>query len=180
MSRAPGAVADGGVVEATRGKFLVSTDRTILDLDVIHPFLSERSYWARAIPRATVERAIAGALPFGLYEREFEGDRRAGERLNQVGFARVISDRATFAYLSDVFVLESHRRQGLSKWLVATILAHPDLQGLRRWTLATADAHDLYRQFGFVPLGEPERFMEILVRDIYTKTPSRLRENPVR
>jgi GNAT superfamily N-acetyltransferase len=103
-----------------------------------------------------VDRAIENSLSFGLYE---------GDRL--IGFARVISDNATFAYLSDVFVLESHRRRGLATWFMETVLAHPHLQGIRRWMLATADAHGLYRKVGFTPLSRPERIMEKLLADPY-------------
>lgn len=127
----------------------ISDDPARLDLNVIHRYLSEESYWAQRIPRALVERAVAHSLCFGVY---------AGAE--QVGFARVVSDRATFAYLADVFVLPAHRGQELSKRLMAAITAHPELQGLRRWMLATADAHGLYRQHGFAALAKPDRFME--------------------
>jgi GNAT superfamily N-acetyltransferase len=127
----------------------ISTDPARLQPAAIHAYLT-RSYWAPGIPRAVVDRAIAGALCFGVY---------AGDA--QVGFARVITDKATFAYLSDVYVLEEHRGQGLSKRLLAAIQAHPELQGLRRFLLATADAQGLYAQFGFRPLQTPERMMEI-------------------
>ncbi len=138
----------------------VDTDQSRLDLKTIHEFLTN-SYWARGIPIEVVERSIRGSLCFGLYD----GDQ-------QVGFARVISDCATFAYLADVFVLESHRGRGLGKMLMASILAHPSLQGLRRWLLATRDAHDLYAQFGFAPLAAPERFMERHARDVYASQDS--------
>jgi GNAT superfamily N-acetyltransferase len=133
----------------------VTTDRSRLDLDVIHGFLTA-SYWAQGIPRETVARAIEHSLCFGA----FDGGR-------QVGFARVISDRATYAYVSDVFALESHRGRGVGKSLMAAIMAHPELQGLRRWTLATRDAHGLYRQFGFGAPAHPERQMEVLDRAPY-------------
>jgi GNAT superfamily N-acetyltransferase len=135
--------------------FVISTDRSRLDRRLIHEFL-RHSYWARDIPRETVDRSIDNALCFGLYE---------GER--QVGFARVITDYATFGYLSDVFVLDSHRERGLATWLMEAVLAHPDLQGLRRWMLATADAHGLYRKAGFTELSKPERIMEKLLPDAY-------------
>jgi GNAT superfamily N-acetyltransferase len=138
--------------------FLISDDREKLQLDVIHEFLSG-SYWARGIPRELVARSIEHALCFGLYE---------GTRL--VGFARVITDRATFAYLSDVFVLPSHRGRGLATWLAEVILGHPELQGLRRWMLATNDAHGLYRKVGFGKLAHPDRFMEIVYPDLYERT----------
>ena len=141
---------------ATNGNgIVVTTDRSRLDLDVIHGFLT-RSYWARGIPRETVARSLEHSLCFGA----FEGDR-------QVGFARVVTDRATFAYVCDVFALESARGRGVGKSLMAAIRAHPELQGLRRWTLATRDAHGLYRQFGFSAPTYPERQMEVLEKDLY-------------
>lgn len=143
----------------------VDTDPSRLDMDVIHGFLSQ-SYWARGIPRALVERAVRNSLCFGLYE---------GER--QVGFARVVTDQATFAYLADVFVVESHRGRGLSKFLVAAVVADPRLQGLRRWMLATRDAHGLYARFGFEPLAVPGRFMELHAPDVYAASGARIREN---
>ena len=126
-----------------------------LDLDMVHRYLSEESYWAEGISRELVRRSMAHSLCFGVYART-----AGGGETRQVGFARVVSDRATFAYLADVFILPAHRGRGLSKQLVAAVSAHPELQGLRRWMLATADAHGLYRQHGFTPLAEPERFME--------------------
>jgi GNAT superfamily N-acetyltransferase len=148
---------NSGVVEEERDGCLISTDPARLDLDVIHGFLSQ-AYWCEDIPRPTLERAIRNSLCFGVY-----ADGR------QVGFARVITDRATFAYLADVFILESHRRRGLSKHIMEFIMAHPDLQGLRRWSLATRDAHCLYSEFGFTPLRTPERHMEIIDLEIYKK-----------
>ncbi len=133
----------------------VDTDQNRLDLKIIHEFLTN-SYWARGVPMEIVERSIRGSLCFGLYD----GDQ-------QVGFARVISDCATFAYLADVFVVESHRGRGLGKTLMTAILAHPSLQGLRRWLLATRDAHDLYAKFGFVPMAAPDRFMERHAPNVY-------------
>jgi len=143
--------------EWRRGDFLISTDRARLDRSVIHEFLKS-SYWAPQVPRATVDRSIDNALCFGVYE---------GSR--QVGFARIISDFATFAYLADVFILESHRGRGLSVWLMETIRNHPDLQNLRRWMLATRDAHGLYRKSGFASLSHPERMMEIVDPDVYRR-----------
>jgi len=137
-------------------EYLISTESAWLDPDLIHQFLSGHSYWARVIPRDVVARSIANSLGFGVYavvSTDLAADRR------QVGFARVTTDRATFAYLADVFILPEHRGRGLSKRLMETILAHPDLQGLRRWLLATADAHALYRKFGFTPLADPDRIM---------------------
>ncbi len=141
--------------EVCQGSYLVSTDTSRLDLDLVHRFLS-RSYWADGIPRQVVARSIAHSLCFGVYEW---GD--------QVGFARVVTDRATFGYLADVFVLEGHRGRGLSTWLMRVILGHPDLQGLRRFSLVTRDAHALYARFGFAALAAPERHMEILRPDPY-------------
>ena len=139
----------------SRGQYEISTDRAKLDRPLVHETLAS-SYWADGIPQDVVDRSIENSLCFGVYEGR-----------SQVGFARVITDQATFAYLSDVVILESHRGRGLGKWLMEVILGHPDLQKLRRWTLATRDAHGLYRQFGFTPLTRPERFMEILDLDIY-------------
>jgi N-acetylglutamate synthase-like GNAT family acetyltransferase len=141
-----------------RGEFVVTTDPTRLDHDFIHGYLV-RSYWSEGIPREVVERALSNSRCFGVYEGE-----------KQVGFARVISDFATFAYLADVFILESHRARGLSKFLMECILQDPELQGLRRWTLATRDAHGLYERFGFKPLANPDRFMEIHNPDVYKKS----------
>lgn len=145
-------------MEWKRDSYTISTERGRLDRDTIHGFLRE-SYWARGIPREVVDRSIENALCFGLYDGE-----------KQVGFARVITDRATFAYLGDVFVLDSHRGRGLSKWLMEVVLGHPELQKLRRWSLATRDAHGLYERFGFRRLAHPDRLMEIVDFDIYQKT----------
>ena len=129
--------------------YTVSCDPARLDINVIHGFLSQ-SYWAKSIPRVLVEKSIRHSLCWGVYHHAA-----------QIGFARVITDKATFAYLCDVFILPEHRGKGLSKALVATILAHPDLQGLRRWMLVTADAQSLYEPFGFRAAAHPERHMEI-------------------
>ncbi len=144
------------VAECRRGEFLVSTDPSRLDLDVIYNFLTN-CYWAKGIPREVVARSIEHALCFGIYD---------GSGV-QVGFARVVSDFATVAYLGDVFVLESHRGRGLSKWMMECILQHPALQSLRRWILLTRDAHELYRKFGFTALKSPERYMELHRPDVY-------------
>src|SRR6478672_3709775 len=146
--------------EYTRGAYQISTDPVRLDLEVIHGYLT-RSYWAAGIPRATVQRSLTHSLCFGVY---------AGAE--QVGFARVISDYATFAYLADVFILETHQGRGLARWLMECIMAHPDLQGLRRWLLFTRDAHGLYRQYGFGPPAAPERIMEIRYPDVYKEAAS--------
>jgi GNAT superfamily N-acetyltransferase len=144
-------------MEWKRGEFTISTDRALLDRDAIHAFLAA-SYWAGGIPRETLDRAIENALCFGIYD----GDR-------QVGFARVVSDFATFAYLADVFVVDSHRGRGLSKWLMEVIMGHPRLQGLRRWSLATRDAHGLYARYGFRRPENPDRLMEIVDPEIYLR-----------
>lgn len=133
----------------------ITTDKSRFDIDAIHAFLV-RSYWSPGLPRAVLEKAIANSLCFGV----FSGSR-------QIGFARVTTDKATFAYLADVYVLEEYRGRGLSKRLMTTILAHPDLQGLRRFMLATRDAHDLYRQFGFRSPANPDVLMEIHRPDVY-------------
>jgi GNAT superfamily N-acetyltransferase len=140
-----------------RPPFSVLTDPAKLDLSVIHGYLT-RSYWSPGIPRAVVVRGIEHSLCFGLFHDKA-----------QIGFARVISDCATFAYLADVFVLEAWRGRGLSKFLMECVRSHPQLKDLRRWLLATADAHGLYRQFGFTALGKPERIMEIVDPDVYRR-----------
>jgi GNAT superfamily N-acetyltransferase len=135
--------------EWKRGEFSISTDPKQLDITVIHKYLSTDSYWAQGRTVDTIERSIENSLNFGLYKGE-----------QQIGFARVVTDYATFAWLADVFVLDAYRGRGLGKWLVEVILSHPDLQRFRRWVLATKDAHELYRQFGFIELKRPERWME--------------------
>jgi GNAT superfamily N-acetyltransferase len=136
------------VYELREGDVVVSCDAGKLEVDRIHAFLTA-SYWAEGVSLEIVTRSIENSIPFGVYV--------TGE---QVGFARVISDRASYAYLADVYVEEDHRGKGLSKLLMRAILGHPDLQGLRRWLLGTRDAHGLYRQFGFTELKRPERWME--------------------
>ena len=131
-----------------RDGYLISIDRSLLDLRFVHGYL-KTSYWAAGVPEEVVRRSVENSLCFGVYSDE-----------EQVGFARVVTDRATFAYLADVFVLEEHRGRGLGKWLVEVVLSHPELRGLRRWMLATRDAHELYRKYGFAELGRPEIFME--------------------
>jgi GNAT superfamily N-acetyltransferase len=149
----------------TRADYLISTDPALIDLDAVHAFLS-RSYWSPDIPKSTVARAIANSMTFGVYHAP------PPARPTQIGLARVITDKATFAYLSDVYILESHRGRGLSKWLVETILAHPDLQGLRRFCLMTRDAHTLYNRYGFEPTAKPANYLERLDRDVYKRNPS--------
>lgn len=133
----------------------VDSDPARLDMDVIHDFLTH-SYWSKGISRELVERAVRNSVCFGVYD----GD-------EQIGFARVVTDQATFAYLADVFILESHRGRGLSKKLVEAITKDERLRGLRRWVLATRDAHGLYAKFGFTPLAKPQRFMELHDPDVY-------------
>ena len=138
-----------------RGEFTITTDPAAADVDAVHAYLS-RSYWAEGIPRETVARAIANSIPFSV----FAGD-------VQIGLARVITDRATYAYLSDVYILEEYRGRGLSKWLMETIMAHPDLQGLRRFSLTTRDAQGLYRRYGFTDIGGASTHLEINRRGMY-------------
>ncbi len=138
-----------------RGEYTISTDAARIDFAAVHNFLCS-SYWAQNIPAEVARRSIENSLCFGLYEAK-----------RQIGFARVVTDHATFAYLCDVFVVEECRGRSLSKWLLETILAHPELQNLRRWLLATADAHELYRKFGFVALKTPSNFMERHAPDVY-------------
>jgi N-acetylglutamate synthase-like GNAT family acetyltransferase len=142
------------------GRFLISTDKSKLDLDVIHEFLSH-SYWAAGIPRETVARSIENSLCFGVYDHA-----------NQIGFARVVTDFATYAYVADVFILEPYRDRGLGKELMASIMTHPRLQGLRRWSLGTRDAQGLYAQFGFKPVvnTRARTVMEIVDADVYSRS----------
>ncbi len=140
------------------GGYQISTDPSHLDVDAIHAFLVS-SYWSTGIPRDVVERSIAGSLCFGVY---LQGE--------QVGFARVIGDAATFAYVGDVYILEPHRGRGLSKLLMKAVMEHPDLEGLRRIQLATRDAHGLYRAFGFGSLSAPEQLMEIRRPNLYQRS----------
>ena len=155
----PAHIVDSAPIERRRGEFLISTDPVRLDLDVIHGFLTH-SYWANGIPRGIVARSIEHSLCFGVYDSSGA----------QVGFARVVSDFATVAYVGDVFVLESHRGRGLAKWMMECIVQHPALQGFRRWILLTRDAHGLYSQFGFTPVKRPERYMELHRPDVYGRS----------
>ena len=143
-------------MEVEKDGITISTKRERLDLSVIHEFLSEESYWARERALEQTKTAIENSICFGLYH---------GER--QIGFARVVSDKATFAYIGDVFVVSEYRGRGLSKWLMQVIVEHPELQGLRRWVLATRDAHGLYRQFDFAELRFPDRWMEKTAPNAY-------------
>ena len=137
--------------DACNGEYLISTDPSLLNVDTICNYLSGESYWAKNIPRQVVEKSIANSLCFGLYHNN-----------KQVGFARLVTDKATFAYLADVFILPGYRGNSLSKWMMQVIHAHPELQGLRRWVLGTRDAHGLYEQFGWTVFDEDtrKRFMQ--------------------
>ncbi|HEX9392875.1 MAG TPA: GNAT family N-acetyltransferase [Usitatibacteraceae bacterium] len=143
----------------SRDEYLVSCDPAATSLEVVHRFLCEESYWARDISRNVVATEIANSLCFSLLHRD-----------TQIGFARVITDRATIAYLGDVFVLEAHRGKGLARWLMQCVMSHPELQGLRRWILLTSDAHRLYEKFGFAPVLAPEKWMEKFNPQAYAGT----------
>jgi len=132
-----------------KGEYEINTDRKKLDIGLIHDYLDKRSYWATGRSRETIERSIRNSVNFGIYKGS-----------QQIGFGRVITDYATFAWVADVFILEEERGKGLSKWLMEVMIAHPKLQKFRRWVLATKDAHELYRRFGFTELKKPERWME--------------------
>ena len=144
--------------EARKDGYLISTDTVKLDIGVIHDYLCNHSYWAAGISFDIVKKSIENSVNFGLYEKD-----------KQIGFARVVTDKSTFAYLGDVFVVESHRGRGLSKWLMECVLKHPELQGFRRWILLTRDAQELYRQFGFTEFHDPSRCMELWEPDVYKK-----------
>jgi GNAT superfamily N-acetyltransferase len=145
------------IMTEQKGDFIITTDKSKLDLKVIHSFLAYESYWSQNIPFEIVKAASENSLNFGLFYKN-----------QQVGYARVVTDYATTAYLGDVFVLKEFRGLGLSKWLMQIIMNHPDLQGLRRWILATKDAHGLYKQFGWKMMAAPERWMEKHNPDVYT------------
>lgn len=138
--------------------YCISTNRAKLDVNAIHNFLSTQSYWCQNIPVETVIKSIDNSLNFGLYYED-----------QQIGFARIISDFSTMAYLADVYVLPEHRGKGLSKWMMQVIMSHPELHGLRRWMLLTADAHGLYKQFGWKEIANPDRYMELHNKNIYQK-----------
>lgn len=140
-------------MEWTKGEYAVSDDHDLLDLSMIHGFLTS-AYWAKGIDRSTVERSVANSISMGVFHKGI-----------QVGFGRVVTDRATFAYLADVFMLPEYRGRGLGQWLVHCLLAHPELPGVRRWLLTTVDAHNLYTREGFTKLRYPGRFMEKTVAD---------------
>jgi len=137
-------------------QFYISTDQELLDIDLIHRYLSEEAYWSKGIPKEVVKESIRNSLNFGLYDQG-----------GQVGYARVISDYATIAYLGDVFILPDYQGKGLSKKLMQEVMFHPKLQGLRRWILLTRDAHGLYEQFGWKPIGKPDRWMERHNQNVY-------------
>ena len=145
--------------DTLKENFIISTNKSKLDLAVIHKYLSTESYWAKNIPAALVQKAIQGSFCFGIYKKENEQQ--------QIGFARVITDTATFGYLADVFILEKYRGIGLSKWLMEEIMNHPELQGFRGWMLGTKDAHGLYEQFGFKRLEKSERIMRLGLLEAY-------------
>ena len=142
-------------MDFTKDRFFISTEKEKFDIDLIHSFLT-RSYWAQGISKEIIKRSIEGALCFAVFEND-----------KQIGFARMITDKATFAYLADVFIIEEYRGLGLSKWLMEVIMSHPDLQGLRRMMLATRDAHGLYEKFGFMPLNNVDRWMHIHNPEVY-------------
>jgi len=141
----------------TKDEYWITTDKEKFDMDIIHSFLTN-SYWAEGISKEIIQRSIDGSLCFGVFENN-----------KQIGFARMITDQATFAYLADVFILKEYRGRGLSKWLMEVIMSHPGLQGLRRMMLATRDAHELYKKFGFIPLTNADRWMQIHDPDIYKR-----------
>lgn len=151
------------IYEVHDGNYFITTDKSKLDVNVIHQYLSEESYWAQSIPKNVVEKAIANSLCFGLFYKDEQNN------IKQVGFARLITDKATFAYLADVFVLKEYRGKDLSKWLMKVIHSHPELQNLRRWLLTTKDAHGLYAQLGWtkVPEDYVYRFMMRHDPDVY-------------
>lgn len=142
--------------EESKNNFLISTDKSKLDLEVVHNYISKESYGFKGIPFETFKKSVDNSVCFGIYDKS-----------KQVGFAKVITDKATFGYLCDVFILEEYRGRALSKWLMECILKHPELQGFRRWILLTRDAQELYKQFGFVQFHAPERCMELWFPDVY-------------
>jgi GNAT superfamily N-acetyltransferase len=142
-----------------KGEFVLTTDKNLMNIAMIHQYLSEESYWAKGIPLALVEKSVNNSLNFGVFYKE-----------KQIAYARVITDYSTIAYLGDVFVLPDFRGKGISKWLVKEITEHPALQGLRRWILLTADAHDLYNKYGWESIRQPEKWMEKTRLNPYNKT----------
>ena len=140
-----------------KNEFYISTDRSKLDIDAIHNFLSTKAYWCLNIPKEKVEISIENSFCFGLYENN-----------KQIGFARIITDYSTIAYLGDVYILEEYRGRGLSKWLMETIMNFPELQGLRRWILLTGDAHELYQKYGWTELADSSKWMELHNKNVYS------------
>ncbi len=149
-------------ISVRKGDYLLTTDQAIFDFDKIYEFIAKQSYWAEGIPFSTLKKSVSNSLSFGLFYKE-----------SQIGFARVVTDYATFGYLADVFIVPEYRGKGLAHWLMENILSHPELQGLRRWMLATRDAHGLYEKYGFKPLSKPDRMMEITHADIYKTGPGK-------
>ena len=148
--------------------FVISTDKSKIDITVVHDYLSKESYWAKNISLSIVQKAIENSFCFGLYKKQ------EVNKIIQIGFARVITDKATFGYLADVFILEEYRGRGLSKWLIQEILNHPELQGFRGWMLGTKDAHGLYAQFGFKLLENTGRIMRLSLLDAYSEISSQV------
>jgi GNAT superfamily N-acetyltransferase len=144
-----------------KNNFFISTDASKINIEAVHHYLCNESYWAKNIPLNIVQKSIQGSLCFGVYKKENE------TAFTQVGFARIITDKATFAYLADVFIIEKYRGMGLSKWLMQEIMGHEELQGLRGWMLGTKDAHGLYEQFGFKRLENSERIMRLSAFEAY-------------
>jgi GNAT superfamily N-acetyltransferase len=149
-------------------EFVISDDPARVDLDVVHGFL-HTCYWAEGISRELVQRSIEHSLNFSLWVEPRGGAGAGGSGARQIGFARVVTDYATFAYVGDVFVVEAFRGRGLAKWLMRIVVEHPRLQGLRRWSLLTRDAHGLYEQVGFTKLAKPDRWMERHDPDVYRR-----------
>ena len=141
--------------------FFISTDKSKIDINLVYNYLNQESYWAKYVPMDIVERSIENSFCFGVYKKEIN------YAITQIGFARVITDKATFGYLADVFILEAFRGRGLSKWLMEEIMEHPELQGFRAWMLGTKDAHGLYEKFGFQKLQNSERMMRLALMDGY-------------
>lgn len=144
------------IITETKGDFTITTDRTKLDLSVIHDFLSNEAYWCKNIPFDRVKTSADNSLNFGLFYKD-----------KQIGYARIISDFSTIAYLGDVFVLKEFRGHGHSKWLMEKIMSHPNLQGLRRWILLTGDAHELYKKYGWTNIANPSKWMEKTDPNVY-------------
>jgi len=140
-----------------QNEFYISTDKSKLDIDAIHDFLSTKAYWSLNIPKEKIKISIENSFCFGLYEHN-----------KQIGFARIITDFSTIAYLGDVYILEEYRGKGLSKWLMETIMNSPKLQGLRRWILLTGDAHELYRKYGWTDLADSSKWMELHNKNVYS------------